>query len=87
MRKITAAAAALALSGTLALGTLPAEAAPKPKAPAAQLPAQLQTQVELGFVGWDDKGPYVVWGNMSCHIHLLAPEEWSWAWGSGPCWF
>ncbi|MGI5325866.1 hypothetical protein [Actinomadura nitritigenes] len=43
--------------------------------------------MELGFVGWDDKGPYVVWGNMSCHIHLLAPEEWSWAWGTGPCWF
>jgi hypothetical protein len=96
MRKITAAAAAtLALSGTLVLGTVPAEAAPKPKptrqvpeSVIRQLPAPLQAAAEIpGSIGWDDKGPYIVWGNMACRIHLLIPQEWSWAFGTGPCWF
>ncbi|MCP2336035.1 hypothetical protein [Actinomadura rupiterrae] len=93
MRKISAAAAALAMSGTLVLATAPAEAAPKPRhqipqSVLRQLPAPLRAAAETpGTLGWDAKGPYIVWGDMACRIHLLVPEEWSWAWGTGPCWF
>ncbi|GAA2159034.1 hypothetical protein [Actinomadura napierensis] len=94
MKKITAAGAALALAGTLALGAAPAQAAPKPKqAPPAdvlkRLPAPVQKAVgeTFGTLGWDEKGPYIVWGSMSCHLHFLDPNEWSWAWDTGPCWF
>lgn len=84
-----------ALSGVLAFGAVPAQAAPAadggrqiPESVINQLPAPLQAAVESpGNVGWDDKGPYIVWGNMSCRIHLFVPEEWAWAWGTGPCWF
>ncbi|MDL4815336.1 hypothetical protein [Actinomadura opuntiae] len=96
MRKITAAGAALALAGTLALGAAPAQAAPKPKQTPQvppdvikRLPAHVQKAIgeTFGTLGWDEKGPYIVWGDMSCHLHFLDPSEWSWAWGTGPCWF
>jgi len=84
-----------ALAGVLALGTVPAQAAPAPDAGwqvpesvISQLPAPLRAAAETpGTLGWDDKGPYIVWGNMPCRIHLFILEEWSWAWGTGPCWF
>ncbi|MGP4022932.1 hypothetical protein [Actinomadura sp. 3N407] len=96
MKKLSKAAAVLALSGALTLAAAPAQAAPAPEperqVPESvinQLPAPLQTAVEenMGDVGWDDKGPYLVWGNLNCRIHLLLPWEWTWAWGTGPCWF
>ncbi|MEU8798050.1 hypothetical protein [Spirillospora sp. NPDC048819] len=95
MKKLSKAAAVLALSGTLTLAaTVPAQAAPEPERQVPesvvnQLPAPLQTAVEenMGDIGWDDKGPYLVWGSLKCHIHLLLPWEWTWAWGTGPCWF
>ncbi|MFC5182503.1 hypothetical protein [Actinomadura harenae] len=95
MRKIAAAGAALALSGTLVLATTPAEAASRPKpAPQVpksvlrQLPPQLRAAAAVpGTLGWDAQGPYIVWGDMPCYIHLFAPQEWAWAWGTGPCWF
>jgi hypothetical protein len=94
MRKIAIAGASLALLGTFALATAPAEAAPEPRPtqpPASvmkQMPAPLKAASEqFGLPGWDDKGPYIVWGTMNCHLHLFVPEEWSWAFGTGPCWF
>lgn len=95
MKKLSKAAAVLALSGTLTLAaTVPAHAAPEPErqvpeSVVQQLPAPLQTAVEenMGDIGWDDKGPYIVWGSLECRIHLLLPWEWTWAWGTGPCWF
>jgi hypothetical protein len=95
MRKLSTALGAVALSGVLAFTAAPAQAAPKPggerQVPESlikQLPAPLQAAAEQpGNIGWDDKGPYIVWGNMSCRIHLFVLEEWGWAWGTGPCWF
>ncbi|MFI6522704.1 hypothetical protein ACIBF1_44625 [Spirillospora sp. NPDC050679] len=54
-----------------------------------QLPPQLRRAAEdtIFTPGWDEKGPYIVWGNMRCRIHLFVPEEWKNAWGTGPCWF
>lgn len=85
----------IALSGALVLGAAPAQAAPAsdggrqvPESVVKQLPAPLRAAAESpGNIGWDDKGPYIVWGNMACRIHLFVPEEWGWAWGTGPCWF
>ncbi|MGI5168956.1 hypothetical protein ACQEU3_31870 [Spirillospora sp. CA-253888] len=53
------------------------------------LPPQLRQAAEdtIFTPGWDEKGPYIVWGNMRCRIHLFVPEEWKNAWGTGPCWF
>jgi hypothetical protein len=96
MRKIAAATAAIALSVPLALSAAPAQAAAKPKPTRAEiqrqiqkLPEPLRSAAENPLtLGWDAKGPYIVWfGGMGCHIHLFIPEEWSWAWGTGPCWF
>lgn len=93
MKKLAMVPAALALTGVLTLTAVPAEAAPKPprEVPAGvieQLPAPLRMAAEsMGTIGWDDKGPYLVWGNLSCRIHLFIPEEWGWAFGTGPCWF
>ncbi|MFC9974115.1 hypothetical protein ACFVH6_24765 [Spirillospora sp. NPDC127200] len=55
----------------------------------ARLPAPLRRAAEdtIFTPGWDEKGPYIVWGNMRCRIHLFVPEEWKNAWGTGPCWF
>ena len=86
----------LALTGALTLTAVPAQAAPAPESDRQvpesviqQLPAPLQEAVEddIGDIGWDDSGPYIVWGNLRCRIHLFLPWEWAWAWGTGPCWF
>jgi hypothetical protein len=90
-RTFAAAATALALSGTLVMTASPAQATPQPLQLPADLPAPLRAAAEaaeeFGTIGWDEKGPYIVWGNLRCRIHLFVPEEWSWAWGTGPCWF
>lgn len=91
MRKLTAATAALVMSGSLVLAAAPAAEADDRQVPQSviqRLPAPLRVAAETpGTIGWDDKGPYIVWGNLRCRIHLFVPEEWSWAWGTGPCWF
>ncbi|SFQ05707.1 MULTISPECIES: hypothetical protein [Actinomadura] len=94
MRKLSTALGGAVLSGALVFGAAPAQAAPEPDARQIpqdvieRLPAPLRAAAESpGSIGWDDKGPYIVWGNMACRIHLFVPEEWGWAWGTGPCWF
>ncbi|MBB4778870.1 hypothetical protein [Actinomadura livida] len=94
MKKLTMAVGAVALSGALTLTAVPAQAAPEPKpeipeSVIQQLPAPLQAEVREnpGDIGWDENGPYIVWGNLACRIHLFLPWEWAWAWGTGPCWF
>lgn len=97
MKKITGVAAAtLTLSATLALGAAPVHAAPEPK-PSQQLPPELIEQLpprlqqaveeNWGTIGWDDKGPYIIWGWSRCRLHFFVIEEWSWAFGTGPCYF
>lgn len=66
--------------GVLAPGTASADTAPPVQYSSATAAADSP-------IGWDEDGPYFLWGNMRCRVHLFKPREWLDMWGTGRCWF
>ncbi|MGI5168955.1 hypothetical protein ACQEU3_31865 [Spirillospora sp. CA-253888] len=74
-----------------------AKASPKadrrlPQNKVRQLPPAAQKMVrqaeQMGTIGWDEVGPYFVWGSLGCRVHIFVAADWDRIINrSYECWF